>query len=121
MTGAARRWWAVAVYAGGIFVASSIPSSALPSGSIWDYDKLIHLVVFLGLGFFLRRAARRTGRSIFIGGAYGIFDEVHQSMTPGRAADPFDAAADLVGVIVGVGLALWAERAARSREDGNPA
>lgn len=40
--------------------------------------------------------------SLIIGSLYGIFDELHQMLIPGRSAELLDWIADFVGVIIGI-------------------
>lgn len=81
----------------------------LPS-KIWDYDKIIHFIVFLVYGFSSilliiglnskMKLNKAILLSIAIGLAFGAFDEIHQSYTPGRDSNIYDFFADLVGILV---------------------
>ena len=107
MKGGAWRWTLVVAYAGLIFYLSHQPQWVIALPEIWGTDKLLHLfeyavltvLILFGLG---DRAWE--GRWIVAAGlvavTYGILDEVHQSFVPGRVADPLDAAADAVGVLL---------------------
>jgi len=89
-------------------------------------DKGPHFLVyaamggFLALGFFHAlpsSAGLAAGLSIFSGMVLGVLDEFHQKFTRGRVSDPRDAAADAIGVAVGVAVYWYLRRrAARSRE-----
>jgi len=49
--------------------------------------------------------------SSFIGIAYGLSDELHQKLVPGRTCDAFDFLADCLGVIlVQTGIWLYLKR-----------
>ncbi|MBI1805348.1 MAG: VanZ family protein [Ignavibacteriae bacterium] len=96
-----------------IFIGSSIPAKAFPMLKIFDFDKLIHVVIFFGFGTLVYRALapsignptfswRRAIVAILVVGAYGILDEFHQSFVPGRTPDIWDATADTIGGIVSV-------------------
>lgn len=100
------RWIPAVVYAAGIFAASSIPGRAMPVTRLLLQDKLVHAVVFAGLGALLYRACRRVWLTALLGGAYGVLDELHQRVTRGRSSELWDAVADAIGVLVGA-LAAW--------------
>jgi VanZ family protein len=77
-------------------------------------DKLLHAVLFSGLGACLAYGlfrisaapfARRAALVLPLGAALGALDEIHQLFVPLRSADPFDALADALGV--GLGLILF--------------
>lgn len=106
MENVASRWIPPALYAAGIFVLSSIPGQSLPASSVWSHDKLVHGVVFAGLGALVYRACRRLPLAIALGVAWGALDELHQRFTAGRQSDAWDLAADAVGATVGA-FAAW--------------
>jgi hypothetical protein len=100
-------------YAALIFWESSRarPFPFLPR-ALLDEDKLLHAGGFALLGAFLRFAvvrvqpARRAlGVAVLLAALYGATDELHQRFVPGRSADPFDWAADVVGAVAGAALA----------------
>ena len=69
-------------------------------------DKLVHLVCFAGLafwvafGFNLKKYSQFWISSIFVS-VYGIIDEIHQSFTPGRFVSFFDWCCDSIGAVLG--------------------
>ena len=75
-------------------------------------DKLIHMFIYMILGFFLAGALpERDLWAIIIGMIYGISDEIHQSFVPFRSSSIYDWIADAVGVIVGVIIfSFWRKR-----------
>jgi len=98
-----------------IFMGSSIPAADLPKIIFLAPDKLLHLGVFLVFGILVYRAistqkkftfllGHSLGATLFIACGYGVFDEIHQYFVPGRTADPFDVLADVIGVILGLGV-----------------
>ena len=106
--------WALA-----IFVASSIPSNAMPRSIILSQDKLLHMGVYAVLGFVLYRGFRRgqnwrweiAGWVTFgVGVLYGASDEFHQHFVPGRSMDVYDLLADAVGVACAIGVTRYLER-----------
>ncbi len=135
------RWLAVAVYASFIFALSSIPGGALPKVDLPSFDKLAHTVLFAPLAWLLLRAllpkrdaaetpesrpqwtssktALRIVVAIILTALWGVLDEIHQNFVPGRFPSAWDAAADALGALVGLGLwrveMLWR---GRSREIG---
>jgi VanZ family protein len=97
------------VWALAIFVASSIPATYLPKIVLLSPDKLLHAAVFFVLAWLIYRsiAASRSTSWIrthaltvtFLDSiVYAFFDEAHQHFVPGRVVDPFDVAADVVGI-----------------------
>ena len=103
------RWVPPLLWAGLLFVTSSIPGRALPSPGIPYLDKAVHAAAYLVLAWLLARALRaRNGRALavaaLVAALYGVSDEVHQRWTPGRDADVWDAVADAVGSVAGVWL-----------------
>ena len=98
----------VGLYAGGIFVLSSL--SHPPVISSWDLphlDKLYHLLTYSGLTYVLIRAQylscpARPSVSLVVWAAilvigYGALDEFHQAFTPARVMSLYDLLADAMG------------------------
>jgi VanZ like family len=113
-------WILVALYAGGIFAASSL--SHPPLVSTWDLpyiDKLYHMIAYGGLTFVLIRAlcltcTTRPSTSVvlwaaFLAVIYGASDELHQVFTPGRAMSLYDLLADAMGAGIVAGVWLWVQ------------
>lgn len=108
-------WGPPLLYAGIIFYLSS-QSDPLPSVPIWDFDKILHLVEYTGLGVLLCRALFRESRwasprsallgAAMLGAIYGLTDEWHQSLVPNREADPMDFLTDACGSLLGSGAYL---------------
>jgi VanZ family protein len=129
-----RRWIAAwlppAVWAAGLFFASLLPGSSIPTVEIPAYDKIVHAALYMGLGALCFRALQRTTTlrpfraallAAGIAAAYGVTDEVHQLWTPTRLADWRDALADAVGGLLGSFLFLGiASRRARDRGSRDP-
>ncbi len=98
-----------------IFTLSSFPSLQPPEMlGFRPGDKLLHCLVYAVFGFLLFRSARvlikgvvmAAAAAAFAGILYGLTDEIHQFFVPGRQADPADWAADAVGAVLGVLLAI---------------
>jgi len=109
-----------------IFVLSSVPGRNLPEMPAQNADKVVHGLVYGMLGALFQRAVRRTWRvsgpaaaaiAVVLATAYGVTDELHQLLTPGRSADVYDVFADAVGAAMGV-LAMSILLARRRRTGG---
>jgi VanZ family protein len=91
----------------GLFYASSL-SEVGPAGRIPDW--LSHGAAYLILAVLLCRAVAGGLRplsgagallAVSLSTAYGVTDEYHQSLVPGRDAAPADVAKDLGGAALG--------------------
>ena len=80
-----------------------------PEGS----DKLVHLVAFAALAFPLARTGRIGLLPVFVGASAfgGAIELIQPSFN--RSADVNDWVADVVGVILGIGLGLFYRRLRR--------
>jgi VanZ family protein len=108
-----QRWlrllWVVStllVIVGSLLPGSSPPMRAL--GQLQISDKLMHLAAYLVLAFLPALHERRPAVvAAFVGAiALGIGLEFAQRLTPGRAFEVADMAADGAGVLCGLVLAL---------------
>lgn len=122
----AARWFYAALASAIIFYLSSLPIQV--PGGIPNLDKVVHFVLYFGLGMSYfnvatRGGIRTTARACWIvfllAVAYGISDEWHQAYVPGRTADWQDVAADAVGAAAAAWLG-WGLRF-RSVRWGEPA
>jgi VanZ family protein len=104
-----------ALYYGLIFYVSSRTVEFPLSLPGRHADKALHILEFAVLGWLLAfgfsriRSLSPRGRIaavLLTGAVLGILDEVHQSFVPGRHADAWDVAADIVGIALG----LWIYR-----------
>jgi VanZ family protein len=130
-TGWRRRLWSwgpALLIAAGIFGASSLPAAQLPEVGFPGIDKLEHGLVYALLGAALARGwrlsrARTTGTfttrtrlapawlaAALATLAYGLSDELHQLLVPGRMFDLADLVADGVGGALGAAAYLWLRR-----------
>ena len=98
-------WLPVVLWAGVIFVLSSIPSLTTNLG-VWDLilRKLAHFCEYAVLGALLVRALTGAAPALAAGVAYAITDEVHQHFVRGRHASPYDVLIDGAGVALGLAL-----------------
>jgi len=102
----------VVVYAGLIFLLSSIPQLVEEVSPFIGYDKLAHFMEYYFFGilicrWLLNKKNQFIGRHTFIitlliGTCYGVSDEWHQSFIPGRVASIWDVLSDAVGVAAAV-------------------
>ena len=86
------------------------------------FDKFAHLALFAVLGMLLAwglappeggRGVRRMLAALILGAFGGALDEIHQIFVPGRNADVWDAAADVIGTAAGVILWIFLRRSRR--------
>ncbi|MFH0899987.1 MAG: VanZ family protein [Pseudomonadota bacterium] len=98
------RWLPALLYGAGVFVASSLPGDYLPSVAS---DKVVHLVVFTGLGVLVCLGFGRFWLAVATTALYGVADELHQRFTPGRESCVLDAAADVGGAVLGAALLFF--------------
>ena len=113
----ALRWTAVAVWAGVIFTLSSVSGSDISIGI--DISAFAHFGQYAILGGLLVWALERSDRVLgaaAMASAYGVTDELHQLLVPGRMSDPVDWAVDTAGAIAGAALAAWWLRRRAERE-----
>ncbi len=97
-----------------IFFLSSQSDLGVDMPVRWG-DKVPHALEFAVMGFLLQLGFSRvlltsTRLKIVLtflaGTVLGILDEFHQKFVPGRVCDVRDAAADAVGVVLGI-AAYW--------------
>ncbi len=105
------RIWSY-VYGGLILLLSSIPAHYLPREELFTIDKLFHVIEYFGfallVGFAHIYSTRRRYRmkwipyTLRIGILFPIFDELYQSLIPGRISSWLDVIADLSGVTLAI-------------------
>ncbi|MFF0814134.1 VanZ family protein [Rhodococcus sp. NPDC003318] len=92
------------------------PGSTVPSGPP-NSDKVTHLLMFLALAVAARYAGFRTGWILLGGAVYAAVSEVLQAVLPiQRTGSVWDWTADMIGVVLGLGL-VWAWQAGRRRSE----
>lgn len=114
------RFLPALLWAALIFVMSSRSRLPVLSEMFSGVDKLAHVMVFAVLAMLLLWGAqfprgKRAAPWVGLAAAYGLVDEMHQSVVPGRSVEVLDGVADGVGAVLGylvVGCAL------RSRSRG---
>jgi VanZ family protein len=110
-----RAWRFALLYMALIFVISSFEVQVPGVEELPFRDKAIHFVEYGVLGWLCTGAARRTWPlaamwrtalfAVFVSALWGLSDEIHQALVPGRSAELADVVADLLGSAVG--SAAW--------------
>jgi VanZ family protein len=100
---AVSLWGPAVVWAGVIFVLSSVPGLATDLG-VWDtvLRKCAHASEYAVLALLLYRALGRELPAFVVGFAYAVTDELHQALVRGRHASPFDVSMDAAGLALGL-------------------
>ena len=117
------------LWAGTIFVFSSIPSTSIPEFSIFSQDKLLHAAVFFVLAVLLYRSFSSQRRfpalvrhaklwTLAVAALYGVSDEIHQLHVAGRSADYRDVIADVVGAMAFILLIWYRDTLRRKAQQG---
>ena len=88
-----------------IILGSSIPGKSIPSLYIFTKDKLLHIIEYFFLGFFLNKSLIKKTKfpgllCLILGGLFAMVDEAYQSTVFGRVPSSFDVIADLMGLIL---------------------
>jgi VanZ family protein len=95
-----------------IFLASGTSD---PGVNVAGWDKLLHAIAYLILGLLTLRAchggvcglrAGATVAALAITIGYGLVDELHQSRVPDRHASVGDWAADTIGAVLALPVAM---------------
>ena len=103
------RTWVFLFYIFIVLYLSAKPGDELSWFSqLWKYDKVVHFIEYLGVGFLLINAMkiqplRQTHwkYAVYFLLIFPMFDEVVQYFTPKRIPDIFDAIVDIFGGITG--------------------
>lgn len=100
-------WWVL------IFTATSLPGNSLPKTTLFGLDKIVHIVMYGGLGglltlFLIRKNI--AGRKLFgilvaVCLGYSFFDELHQPLV-GRTFSYYDILANTIGFVL-FSLIIW--------------
>lgn len=96
------------------FVIYILSSSTGGGGKLPLPDYVLHAIEFGVFALLLYRALILSGVSkiisfaltIFFGFLYGLFDEVHQALVPGRHSTFNDVVFDTIGIIVVI-ISIW--------------
>lgn len=94
-----------------LFTLTTLPAQSVPSVGV--SDKIEHLLAYLVLSILLYLTLLFQKKSVLLKNyamlftslivfAYGVLDEVHQLMIPGRSCELLDFLADILGGIIGI-------------------
>lgn len=117
-----RVWGPAVVWAAVLFLLSAWSGSSLLALPPLN-DKLVHACLYtvlgLTLGYGWARVPRRVPHVVLvaIGALYAATDEWHQIYVPGRVPDVNDWFADLVGLLLGYGVAVVLLKGRRDGDD----
>ena len=101
-----------------IFYLSGVIYLSLQSGDelgwfsqLWKYDKVVHVVEYMGVGFLLINALKIKPLSklqwiyaVCFLCLFPIIDELLQYFTPRRISDVYDCIADIFGGLIGASI-----------------
>ena len=109
-----KSWqtWLFIFYISLVLYLSATPGDNLSWFSqLWKFDKIVHFVEYLGVGFLLINALKIqplrkshwkfTFLFLFL---FPLFDELLQYLTPRRIPDIMDGVADVIGGLTGAYL-----------------
>ena len=90
-----------------IILGSSIPGKSIPSSYIFSKDKLLHIIEYFILGFFLFNSLIKKTEypgflCLLLGTIFALVDEIYQSTTLGRFSSSFDVIADFIGLTLSI-------------------
>ena len=94
-----------------LFTLTTLPTESIPSVGV--SDKVEHLLAYFVLSILLYLTLLFQRKSVLLKNyamlftilivfAYGIIDELHQLMIPGRSCELLDFLADMIGGIIGI-------------------
>lgn len=91
-----------------IAIVSSIPNLSTPRIGLTMTDKVAHFIEYFILGLLTSRALRAFVKkpmsnfwiSSALAACYGILDELHQLIIPGRSTEATDMVADILGALL---------------------
>ena len=89
-----------------IISVSSIPGHSMPRFILFSWDKLFHVVEYSILGYLAVNSFRAISKDqvmvvIISCLGFACFDELWQSLIPGRVSSGLDIIADGIGITVG--------------------
>lgn len=102
------------VYAVTVALACLLPGTPSVNAGFAGVDKLIHLLLWTGLGLLTLRATARGGAAGValawgLASGYGLVLEGGQYFVDGRSTSMGDALANLLGAALGVAIGTWWE------------
>ena len=111
------RFFPVIIWMSVIFYFSSRSTAGVP---VYGFDRFLlfktfHLLEYAILYLCFFYATKAGGRSVILSYLYGLTDEFHQSLTPGRTPKFTDTLFDLLGIILGYLLISCLQNSPRVR------
>lgn len=99
----------------GLFAATLAPGEYVPAVPILSFDKVVHVALFFGFALVWLSLYPTRRRDVFLGGlAVAIAIEVLQNALPiHRSGDVYDVIADVVGLVLALGVHTLRTRATR--------
>jgi VanZ family protein len=114
---ARRAWTAVVLWLVFQLTLTSLPGQSLPPWPGWRIDWVAHFCLYFGLGALVARALLLGGRparvlplawlAIVV---FGVLDELHEKLIPGRGAELGDLVMDGAGAAFGLAVATLLAR-----------
>lgn len=105
-----------------VTIESSLEGFRLPLLGLHIEDKIVHFIIFGILGWLLIRGFTMESKTwirqnayrlaFFTGFLFGVSDELHQLMVPGRSSSVWDLLADTLGIL----LFIWLFRQKQKRQ-----
>ena len=97
----------VIIFALLIMLGSSIPGENIPELYLFSSDKILHLLEYSVLGYFLINVLNDKTNypyllTFFLGFLFGVVDEIYQSTVFGRFSSSFDVMADTIGLTLSI-------------------
>ena len=94
-----------------LFTLTTLPTQSMPAVGV--NDKLEHTLAYFGLSFLLYLTLLFQKKSVMLKKYamlftllivlfYGVLDEVHQLLIPGRSCELLDFLADMLGGVLGI-------------------
>ena len=98
-----------ALWAGAIWASSGIPGTGLPTvPGLAPAAHFVEYAVLAGLIIFAMSPRKalpaRIVIAVLLATVFGVMDELHQSLTPGRTPDVMDVVVDFVGAATGAAI-----------------
>ena len=106
------------LWASFILLLTLTPGKSVPDITLFSYDKIGHAFVFFVFSWLLGKGLfRANGRlvaalvtTLLLSTLYGLGIEIAQNFIPDRGMEWFDAIANILGTILGLGLFYFTNR-----------
>jgi VanZ family protein len=112
-----RAWWSVACWLAFQLTLTSLPGDTLPPMPGFRIDWVAHFCMYFGLGVLTARAWCASGwrgrllMLVWLGMAvFGVLDELHENLIPGRGFEWMDWVMDTSGGASGLAFGTFMMR-----------